>query len=340
MKTAAQIIKSALPLRSHWSNLNSHLYAYGRNGDETAVEKLQLSGIQRVSIQVQPLPGWSGLITKFIRTMKKRVLSILFAFGFIYAHAQTRDVIRVDEFTKVSFRVAGKLYLRQGTTQKVEVEGNKDFLKELDIHVDGDKLVIGKDGSWKDWGWNWNDDDRVNVYITMKELEGLSVSGSGDLMAETPFKVGDLDLNVSGSGSLKLEADASGEVDADVSGSGHIELLGKCKSFTSTVSGSGRVQMNEAIAGRAQFGVSGSGKIEASGSAQEVKTNISGSGKVLAANLEAEKCDIRISGSGDVEINVKQELDANISGSGTVTYRGNPAHVNSHASGSGHVRKM
>jgi hypothetical protein len=51
-------------------------------------------------------------------------------------------------------------------------------------------------------------------------------------------------------------------------------------------------------------------------------------------------CDIRISGSGDVEVNVKESLEANISGSGSVTYRGNPAHVNSHSSGSGKVRKM
>jgi Putative auto-transporter adhesin, head GIN domain len=70
-----------------------------------------------------------------------------------------------------------------------------------------------------------------------------------------------------------------------------------------------------------------------------VKTHISGSGKVYASNLEADKCDVRISGSGDVEINVKSDLDANISGSGSVTYKGNPSHVNSHSSGSGKVRK-
>jgi hypothetical protein len=41
-----------------------------------------------------------------------------------------------------------------------------------------------------------------------------------------------------------------------------------------------------------------------------------------------------------VEINVKSELDANISGNGTVSYKGNPNHVNGHSSGSGKVRKM
>jgi hypothetical protein len=273
--------------------------------------------------------------------MNKSALPIiLLLVAYYVTEAQTRDVIRVDEFTRISFRVPGKLYLRQGATQKVEIEGDKDFIKELDIHVDGDRLVIGKEGSWKDWGWNFDDDDRVNVYVTMKALEGLSVSGSGDAIAETKFTTENLDLNVSGSGSLKLDADASGDVEADVSGSGHIELSGKCKNLQSTVSGSGRVVMNETIASRAQFGVSGSGKIEASGSAQEVKTNISGSGKLLARDLKTDVCDVRISGSGDVEINVNKELDATITGSGTVTYSGNPAHVNSHSSGSGKVRKI
>ncbi|GAJ00009.1 unnamed protein product, partial [marine sediment metagenome] len=79
---------------------------------------------------------------------------------------------------------------------------------------------------------------------------------------------------------------------------------------------------------------------EASGSAKEMKASITGSGKVYASNFVVDKCEVRISGSGDVEINVKSDLDANITGSGSVSYKGNPSHINSHSSGSGHVRKM
>ena len=254
--------------------------------------------------------------------------------------AQTKETRNVSAFTKISFRVPGKLYLRQGSPQKVEVEGKKDVLEKLETEVDGNRLIIGREGKgWMDWSWG-DDDDKVNVYITVKDIEGLSVSGSGDLISQGKITASDLDLNVSGSGSLQLEASVSGDVEADVSGSGEIILKGTCRNYDSDVSGSGRVDLDVAIADKASFGVSGSGKIQASGSANEVKASISGSGKVLAANLETNKCEVRISGSGDVEINVKSELDANISGSGSVTYKGNPSHVNSHASGSGHVRKM
>jgi hypothetical protein len=52
------------------------------------------------------------------------------------------------------------------------------------------------------------------------------------------------------------------------------------------------------------------------------------------------QCKIDITGSGGVEITVNKDLDADISGSGTVLYKGNPARVNSDASGSGSVKKM
>jgi hypothetical protein len=256
----------------------------------------------------------------------------------VAAAAQTRETRNVGTFTKISFRVPGKLYLRQGSTQKVEIEGKKDILKEIETDVEGNRLVIGKESKWMDWDWDGN--EKVNVYITVATIEGLSVSGSGDLIGETKIVADDLDLNVSGSGSLTVEVDARGDVEADVSGSGDLQMKGKCRSFDSDVSGSGSVKVDAIIAETADFGLSGSGKIFASGSSDRVKTSISGSGKLLAANMETNRCEVRISGSGDVEINVKNELDANISGSGSISYKGNPSKINSHASGSGSVRKM
>jgi hypothetical protein len=60
----------------------------------------------------------------------------------------------------------------------------------------------------------------------------------------------------------------------------------------------------------------------------------------MAANLETNSCEVKITGSGDVEINVKDELNANITGSGNVRYKGNPGKVNSHSAGSGNVKKL
>lgn len=273
--------------------------------------------------------------------MKKIATSLLaLLLTVAFASAQNREEKKFPSFSRIAFRTGGKLYLRQGSPQKVEFVGDREDIEELDPRVESDRLIIGKDG-WDSWSWGFSNNDRkVDVYVTVPDIEGLSVAGSGDLVAEGRITARNLDLSVSGSGSMILDADASGDIDADVSGSGRIEVRGKCRDFQSKVSGSGRVKLDVAIAERAEFGVSGSGKIQASGSAREVKVGVSGSGEILAANLVTDTCDIRISGSGDVEINVNKELDATISGSGTVSYKGNPAHVNSHSSGSGSVRKM
>jgi len=272
--------------------------------------------------------------------MKKILVTGLFLFALVaVSFAQKKETRTVETFTKIAFRVPGKLYLKQGAVQKVELEGDAEVLKEIETEVSGGRLSIGKEnGNWKMWN-NW-DDKKITVYVTVKDIDAVSVSGSGNLVGEGKIKSEDLALNVSGSGSLTLDADASRKLSANVSGSGNINMKGTARSFESQVSGSGKVEVDVAIAEYADASVSGSGKVIASGTAKEIKAVISGSGQVLAANLEVERCEVRISGSGDVEINVKSELDATISGSGSVSYKGSPSHVNSHASGSGKVRKM
>ncbi len=254
------------------------------------------------------------------------------------AQAQYKTEKNLDAFTKIAFRTAGKLYLKQGATQRFEIEGDRDFIEDLEIRVEGGKLTIGRD----DWGRMRTDRDneKVTVYITVPKVEQLGVGGAGDIIVQGKLTATDIDLNVSGSGTMLVESDASGTINAQVSGSGSIELTGRCRDFESHVSGSGRVKLNVSATERAAFAISGSGRINATGSAREVKASVSGSGEVLAADLVTDVCDIRISGSGGVEINVNKSLDATISGSGSVHYKGNPSHVNSHSSGSGKVRKF
>ena len=270
--------------------------------------------------------------------MKKLIsLLLILTIGVGISMGQTKEIRTVGTFTKISFRVPGKLVLRQGAPQKVELEGDKEALAKIETELKGDKLIIGKE---ERWNWGWRDNDRIMVYITVKDITGLSVSGSGELITEGKITTDQLDLNVSGSGSLQTDVNVSGDMDANVSGSGRIDVKGSCKRIDSDISGSGKVVAALTISEVASIGISGSGKFECSGTAKEIKTNISGSGKIYAANLEVDICNVRISGSGDVEINVKSELDANISGSGTVSYKGSPSHVNGNSSGSGKVRKM
>lgn len=248
--------------------------------------------------------------------------------------AQNRQVRDVAQFKKISLAVAGKLYLKQGSPQRVELEADDEVLERIVTEVhDGRLKITRKDNRPKS-------DGKIIAYVTVPDIEAVTVSGSGEVVGQSKIKTDDLDLKVSGSGSLTLDIEASGDVEAGVSGSGRMNLSGRCESLESDVAGSGKVVLSTTIRQSADFGVSGSGKIEAKGTADQVKAAIAGSGKVLAADLETNLCEVKISGSGDVEINVKHELEVNITGSGSVSYRGSPKKVNSHASGSGRVRKI
>lgn len=272
--------------------------------------------------------------------MKKYNLLVSFAIllSATALNAQNRQERKVAEFTKINFGYPGKLFLKQGSPQRVELEGDEDVLKEIETEVEGGRLKIGKEGKWFDW--KFSDNDKITVYITVANIEAVSVSGSGDIVGQSKIRTNDLDLNVSGSGSLSIDVDARGDVEADVSGAGDVDLKGHFRSFESDVSGSGKVILSATIDNTADFGISGSGRIQASGRAEVVKARISGSGRVAAGDLQTDRCEVRISGSGSVEINVSNELDASISGSGSVSYRGNPKKINSHSSGSGKVRKI
>lgn len=268
----------------------------------------------------------------------KNIAILLLIIAAFTAQAQSRDKRDVGSFTKVSLGIPGHLYLKQGDNNAVELEGSSEVLSKIETVVDNGKLIIRSNIRWNSWK-SWSSlDEEINVYVTLKEFEGAAVTGSGKLIGKTNFTASNVDLRVSGSGSMELSLSAQ-DVEAGVSGSGSLNLKGKVSNLDSDISGSGRIDFNGSSANLVDVTISGSGSMNASGDCKQVRTNISGSGRLIADNLLADGCDVRITGSGSVRINVKSKLDAEITGSGSVTYIGNPAQVNSHTTGSGSVRK-
>ncbi len=266
--------------------------------------------------------------------------SFWFFFIALYAFTLTAQSTRkpqVDSFTEVALAIPGKAYVRQGNSYSVELEGPDDLLDEIEAVIEGGKLIIRHKDRWSmRYGRDYKN---ITAHVTLKQIKGLSVSGSGDMLVMTRVKTDRLKLKVSGSGSLKVEAEAD-EVSADVSGSGTMVVRGTLGNLDGNVSGSGRLEVNGSVANSAMFAISGSGDVTAQGKAGQVNARISGSGRVLASNLEARLCRAHISGSGEVEIHVSEELEAHISGSGDVRYTGNPTRINAHSSGSGKVRRL
>lgn len=265
-------------------------------------------------------------------------LSFVLILTTISVYAQKHEKRDVGGFQSVSLAFPGTLYLKQGGTTSVELSGDKELLEKIETKVEGSRLIIRRKDMFKSW-INWDDYGKLTAWVTLPRLTGVSVSGSGKVIGENRFKTGPLSVKVSGSGSIEMESE-SDETDTDVSGSGHISLKGAFTSVDADVSGSGRITLSGAISGTLSSAISGSGRIEASGTAKILRASVSGSGRVAGFGLGVERCYTKIAGSGNVEVTAEKEIDAEISGSGTVLYKGSPDHISSHTAGSGKVRKV
>lgn len=229
--------------------------------------------------------------------MKKIIiLTCLLAFT-LTSWAQEKQTRNVGDFTSISFGISGDLYLTQGNSTKVVIEGDEEDLEKIQTEVSGDRLRIYTKNS--NWNWNWGN-SKIKVYITVKNFDGLNVSGSGDAVSDGVIRGGDVKLSISGSGSMDMKLEAT-TLDMGISGSGSISLRGKAVSSD---------------------------------------LSISGSGKLDAADFIVETVEVHISGSGSARVHATKEIDSRISGSGSVRYAGDPDKVYNKSSGSGSVRKM
>ncbi|NOQ73421.1 MAG: hypothetical protein GQ574_15555 [Crocinitomix sp.] len=199
------------------------------------------------------------------------------------------------DFSKISLEMAADLYVTQGDEYSVSIEASNNLMEIIETKVSGTTLEIDlKKGKCIKNNYD------VKVYITLPELKDLSISGSGDVFIPNKMTSDDLELDISGSGSLEIDSLFVNHVEMVISGSGDVMLTAMDTIETETI-------------------------------------DISGSGEVRAFNVPSKTVEIRVSGSGECEVYAIDRLDVNISGSGDVTYKGNPI-IDQRISGSGSIK--
>jgi hypothetical protein len=102
--------------------------------------------------------------------------------------------------------------------------------------------------------------------------------------------------------------------------------------------GSGYIEVNDLNSELFALHISGSADFWADGRVGELEIEINGSGDVDTRDLQAKEVYIRISGSGDAEVMALESFHGSISGSGDISYYGNPENVSRRVSGSGRIR--
>lgn len=247
--------------------------------------------------------------------MKKTQFLLLFGLFFIaVANSQTKTESRtVGNFSKVESRGSAKVVLVAGNSNTLTAEGDEKTLQNLITEVEGNTLKIYIKSTKK-----LNLKGEVVVKVPIKQLDEVSLSGSGSIKSEISIKSNKFVASVSGSGKIDLD-----NVNADAA--------------SIKIDGSGKVEMN-LNANTADAKINGSGKIELDGRANVFSAEISGSGSVDASDFTTSTTKATIHGSGYVKTKTEKDLTADIQGSGVVKYTGNPS-IKKNISGSGQVTK-
>jgi len=201
-------------------------------------------------------------------------------------------------FNAINLSASFDVYISQGQTESVRVEAAHDEQDRIVTEVRGGVLNIsGKEHGG--WHLDWGNKKRV-VYVVAKDINNISISGSGDVYFKGGINTDAMRIKVTGSG--------------DVNGRLNAKTL--------------------------EVKVSGSGDIRLSGQAEVSNVHVSGSGDFLGRDLITSETTVRVSGSGDATVNAGKKIDAGVAGSGDIRFIGGARQVSTIKSGSGDIRRI
>jgi hypothetical protein len=217
---------------------------------------------------------------------------------------------QVAAFSSVSFGTEGTIYVKQDSFTSISIVADQEVINDMVTEVNGGELTIYNKHCLRN-------PEPITIYVTTPNLNGIKMSGSGNMYVTSGVSAQSFNITLSGSGTINCqqEIDAAG-ISSNISGSGSIDLIANCTNMNSIISGSGNITIN--------------------GNSPTHVLNISGSGSIFSYGFITDVTNVTISGSGNAELFVNDLLDVTISGSGNVYYKGD-ATVTTHISGSGNV---
>lgn len=240
--------------------------------------------------------------------MKKSILfftAILFSITSVNAQWWSNDRVKgngdmvtknrsVSSYDKVSLVGSMDVDLVRGNEGELKIEAESNLQQYITTGVKNGVLKISVE---KGVSISPSGNKGIKVTVPFEDLEGVALTGSGDIQSLDQIKSPDFETQVTGSGNLKLNLNVR-DLSSSITGSGDTELRGNAETFSCKVTGSGDFN---------------------------------------AFDLKAGKVDASVSGSGDIEVTAMEELKARVSGSGDIIYQGNPQKQDFKTAGSGSV---
>lgn len=182
----------------------------------------------------------------------------------------------------------GRLVVRQGEIESLQVESDRQMLPNISTVMNGDTLELGMSRSWSERIANSFTLRHVTYHLTVRNLESIDLKGISN-------------LEVSGLESKTLEVSTRGHISVKMD---HIKVRKLvCKFHWAT---------NALV----------------SGEAAQQEVTLSGSSKYRAGNLVSQQGSFSLSDTAKAEVNVEKKIVVETSGEGFLQYKGSPKIVN------------
>ncbi|MFD2147702.1 head GIN domain-containing protein [Mucilaginibacter antarcticus] len=230
-----------------------------------------------------------------MKLSKTFITLLLFTAGNVTLAKANKVDRHLSSFHAVNVAGSFDVVIKQGSTESVVVDAPADVINYVITEVSNGSLKIytRNNQGWK----NLFSNKRIVVYVNIKTVDAISLTGSGDVSFKDGVTANLLKLALTGSGNVMGKITAK-SLDASITGSGDVNVWGH---------------------------------------ANDSKVSITGSGDYSGDKLTTASTSASIGGSGDITVHASENLQARISGSGDIHYSGNPKNVIKSKSGSGDI---
>ncbi len=199
-------------------------------------------------------------------------------------------------FTRIDLRSPVDVFVHEGRPLAVSLTTKVISPDKVVTRVEGDALIIEIKNDW--CIGNCPQEQSARLDIDTPVLNGVKISGSGDVAVVGAGTHAKLDLAVTGSGDIRYSG-AADLVSCSVEGSGDVTLSGSGKRIQAKLEGSGDVDARAFAVSGGAFEIDGSGDVTADLHGGDTTIRIHGSGD-LHYSGEARITSLEIEGSGEV----------------------------------------
>ena len=182
---------------------------------------------------------------------------------------------QVSSYHSIDISGAYRIVFTEKETDKIKINAPEDVLSLIKTEVENNILKIGKEDD------KHKAISKTTIYIPVnKKIKSIICRGAVNISNESTISIDNLELDMRGSGSVKLSLNTS-SLKLDISGAAVVYLSGKTKDFSSEnaiiqIKGAGKATAH--VTHSLEASIAGTGKINVTGSPTSQKKSVKGIG--------------------------------------------------------------